>query len=70
MSQQFRCTIGDERATFDSKHAAAQAGWSFVEITTKGTVRYHVCCPEHRPAWLVQALRMPKEPREMKETKE
>lgn len=60
MSQLVKCTCGCRAsATVDSRHAALERGWVFVEASAKGRVRYHVLSPQCRPKWLAAVLGEP-----------
>lgn len=64
MPQIHKCTACAVRVTFASRMEALTAGWSFVELTTRQRVRYHVLCPAHAGlGWLRQALDLDDKPK-------
>ncbi len=57
MSQQYKCTVGEEKASFASRSEALAEGWCFVTAESQEKLKYHVLCPEHASTdWVRKAL--------------
>ena len=57
MRQIYKCTVGDERATFNSRAEALDEGWVLAQVENKATLKYYALCPEHAGLdWIKKAL--------------
>jgi hypothetical protein len=57
MAMQFKCTVGDERASFGSRYEALDAGWVLIAAESKEKNKYHCLCPDHTSMdWVRKAL--------------